>query len=203
MVDTLINTLYSCIPIICTSLMALFTYRFKDEREKRREQMQADKERDAEIRKVLENQEEQLSILKEHTEQIKEISEKQIVSLEDKLKVVGMSERELLAYFLTRLHAQLDLQKKITTNQRREWDKMFNIYQNLGGNGLIADMDAEVRELDIDDTYVPINPHVVELQNAIARMESEQEELKKSVAPKKKTTQRKRTNTKTNESNKQ
>lgn len=170
LLETLASALYSCIPIICTSLMALFTYWFKDERKNRKEQMKADRNRDKEIQKMLKNQEEMLEAQKKQAEQIKEISEHQIVSIENEMNSITHGTKEVLAYMLTRYFNIYAAQGVITSEQKREWDRIYTIYHNeLNGNSTISDLNERIKTFKIDDSYQPINVHVEELKEAIQK----------------------------------
>ncbi|MGX8833956.1 hypothetical protein ACWG0P_07055 [Amedibacillus sp. YH-ame6] len=60
---------------------------------------------------------------------------------------IGMC--SVLREHLVKLHAEATSQGYITRRQRERWEEMFKSYHALGGNGMITDMNDEIRDLPI------------------------------------------------------
>lgn len=57
--------------------------------------------------------------------------------------------RSILRELLVQLHKDVTDQRHITRRQRERWEELFIAYHRLKGNGMITDMNDEVRELPI------------------------------------------------------
>lgn len=57
--------------------------------------------------------------------------------------------RSILRELLVQLHKEVSEQGYINRRQRERWEELFIAYHGLNGNGMITDMNDEVRELPI------------------------------------------------------
>ena len=100
-----------------------------------------------ELSEKVETLEEHETLIREHIEQIGEtlgnVADESVVSLREQL--------ERLYYYYT-------AQGEITAFQLSEWKRLYKIYTNLGGNGLVSEYNTRILALPINDDLQPVRP---------------------------------------------
>lgn len=75
---------------------------------------------------------------------------------ERKANTQGM--KEILGYMIDRWHEEFILQGYVTTDQRNQFEDVYNAYAANKGNGARAAKWKEIQQLHIDDTKSSMSP---------------------------------------------
>lgn len=75
---------------------------------------------------------------------------------ERKANTQGM--REILGYMIDRWHEEFILQGYVTTDQRNQFESVFNAYAANRGNGARKAKWTEIQRLPVDDTKSSMSP---------------------------------------------
>lgn len=88
---------------------------------------------------------------------------------ERKANTQGM--KEILGYMIDRWHEEFVLQGYVTTDQRNQFEDVYNAYAKNKGNGARKKKWEEVQALHVDDTKSSISPFLQFYFEQKAKME--------------------------------
>lgn len=92
---------------------------------------------------------------------------------ERKANTQGM--KEILGYMIDRWHEEFILQGYVTTDQRNQFEDVYNAYAKNKGNGARKKKWEEIQALHVDDTKSSISPFLQFYFEQKSKMEREGE----------------------------